>query len=165
MVSAGTLTASNEYNDLMRRILDDTKDKEPQKGALKCPRASYPSSKKSSFDRFPLLKRLWESISGQQSITLPPLHPTAQLIQNEIRALPPFTNMTQLNTLTIISRGLHTFLAHKYRHGLPHCYRSIEDFRPIYEPRVLHRPYTLPPATSYVASAMTPLTALDQAVS
>lgn len=77
----------------MQAILSDATSGESRKARLQCPN-SYPSLKQTARDRYPFLKRLWESLVGHVENPLPPLHPTAQLIQSEMRALPPFNNMT-----------------------------------------------------------------------
>ena len=101
MAPIGIVAASQEYKDLMQPVLTKAIGQEPRKGASKCPE-THPRSHPSPFDRtfldflvagFLWPKRLWKTSTEQQLIKSPPLHPTAQLIQDQILALPPFTNI------------------------------------------------------------------------
>lgn len=86
MASTGSLAASQEHKRLMQNVLDNVRGDEPQKATTQCPK---PSTK----DTPSLLQRVWHSFSGQQRTILAPLHPTAQLLQDEMRMLPPFNTM------------------------------------------------------------------------
>jgi hypothetical protein len=102
MAPISTVTASQDYKNLMDTILGKTINQGVQKGAFRCPEAS-PHPDRAHFDKsfldflaalFLWPKTLWMSyMTRQQVIKPPPLHPTAQLIQDQILALPPFVNM------------------------------------------------------------------------
>lgn len=90
--------ASQEYKDLLGSALIEAIDQEPRKRAIRCPE-TRPRSEPSLFDQsflgfltaaFLLPQRLWESSKEEKLAELPPLHPAAQLIQNEMLALHPF---------------------------------------------------------------------------
>jgi len=96
-----TVATSQEYKDLMQPILTKVTGQELRKGVLQCPE-THPRSQLSPLDRsfldflvagFLWPKRLLKSSTEQQLIKLPPLHPTARLIQDQMLALPPFTTM------------------------------------------------------------------------
>jgi len=102
MASIGTIATSQEYKNLMLPILMNGTGLEPRKVTSRC-LTSDPRPRLSPFDEnfssffFALIhwfERLWQlpEHSHQQEST--PLHPTAQLIQTQILALPPFANMT-----------------------------------------------------------------------
>lgn len=87
----------------MQSILTQAMSEDPREVVSHCPR-SRPGHDQSPFDRslldflvasFLLPKRLWNSLTTQEAIELPPLHPTAQLFQDQMLALPPFANMTR----------------------------------------------------------------------
>ena len=95
------MVASREYKDMIQPILTKAIDQEPRTGASQCPE-TRPRFPPSPFDgtfldflvaAFLWPKRLWRSSTEQQSIKFPPLHPAAHLIQEQMLALPPFTNM------------------------------------------------------------------------
>lgn len=101
MAPTGTVATSREYKDLMQPILTKAISQEPRKPVLQCPQ-SHPRSQPSPFDRsflsflvaaFLWPTRLWSSFTEPQLIEFPPLHPTVHLIQDQMLALPPFTNM------------------------------------------------------------------------
>jgi hypothetical protein len=103
MAPIGTVTASQDYKNLIHLILGKTINQGVQKGAFRCPDASprsEPSPFEKSFLDFLIALFLWPKTlsmsykTRQQVIKLAPLHPTAQLIQDLILALPPFVNMT-----------------------------------------------------------------------
>ena len=93
--------ASQEYKDLLEPVLIKAIGQEPRKRALRCPETRS-RSEPSPFDRsfldfltaaFLWPQRLWESSKEEKLAGLLPLHPAAQLLQNEMLALHPFTNL------------------------------------------------------------------------
>jgi len=96
MAPTGAVVAFQEYKDLMHSILTkSTTQEEIQQVKFWCPGADpYPQS--SPFDRsflsFLAAVFLWPRTLWKQQ-QLSPLHPTANLIQEQILALPPFKNM------------------------------------------------------------------------
>lgn len=113
MAPISTVAASQEYKDLMQAFLTKAIGQDPRKGASQCPE-THPRSQPSPFDRsflsflvagFLWPKRLWKSSMEQELIELPPLHPTAHLIQDQMLALPPFTTMAP-ETLSQLAVGV-----------------------------------------------------------
>lgn len=103
MAPISTVAASQEYHDLMQPILSRAIDQGPRKVVSQCPQ-SGPRHESSPFDRsffdflvasYGLPKRLWKSITERQVIELAPLHPSAQLIQDQMLALLPFADMSR----------------------------------------------------------------------
>ena len=101
MAPIGTVATSQEYKDLMQSILVKAIGQESRKGVSQCPE-SRPRSQPSPFDRnflaflvacFLWPRRLWKASTEQQLVKFPPLHSTAQLIQDQMLALPPFKTM------------------------------------------------------------------------
>ncbi|KAL9080133.1 MAG: hypothetical protein Q9157_001039 [Trypethelium eluteriae] len=103
MIATGTLAASTEYQNLMKSKVNQASGQEIQKAVPKCYRPRpprEPSPFDASFPSFLVSCIRWTNeFLWQPSIApLPeestPLHPTAQLIQNHVLALPPFKDMT-----------------------------------------------------------------------
>lgn len=102
MAPIGTLTASQDYKNLMHLIMGKSINQGIQKAVFQCPETS-PPREPSPFDKgfldflmalFLWPKTLWISYTTRRQVIKPaPLHPTAQLIQDQILALPPFVNM------------------------------------------------------------------------
>lgn len=93
--------ASQEYKDLLEPVLIKAIGQEPRKRALRCPETRS-RSEPSPFDRsflnfltaaFLWPQRLWELSKEENLAELLPLHPAAQLLQTEMLALYPFTNL------------------------------------------------------------------------
>ncbi len=93
--------ASQEYEDLLKPVLIRSIGQEPRKRALRCPRTRS-RSEPSPFDRsfldfltavFLWPQPLWNSYKEKKSTELLPLHPAAQLIQEEMLALHPFKSL------------------------------------------------------------------------
>jgi hypothetical protein len=102
MASIGTVAASQEYKNLMLPILTNGTGFEPRKVTSRCfisdPRPRL-SPLDESFSSFLLacvhwLERLWQLSEHSYQKESTPLHPTVQLIQTQMLALPPFANMT-----------------------------------------------------------------------
>lgn len=103
MAPIGNVTASQDYKNLIQPILGKVINQGVENGAFWCPDTSprsEPSALEKSFLDFLIALFLWPKThwmsykTRQQVIQLAPLHPTAQLIQDLIFALPPFVNMT-----------------------------------------------------------------------
>ena len=94
---------------LLEPVLIRSIGQEPRKRVLWCPE-SRSRSKPSPFDRsvldfltaaFLWPQQLWRPSTEEKLTELPPLHPAAQLIQDEILTLHPFTNLTPESLLRL----------------------------------------------------------------
>ena len=98
----GTIAATQEYIDLVQNAQNEAIGQELRNRATRCVESlqnplslpSDPSFLDSLMNIFRWPQELWKSTTNQRQIELPPLHPTAQLIQNQMLALPPFSSMT-----------------------------------------------------------------------
>ena len=90
-----------EYNGLLETVLVRVIGQEPRKKALQCPETRL-RSEPSPFDRslldsstaaFLWPQGLWESSKEEELAESLPLHPAAQLIQKQMLALHPLTNL------------------------------------------------------------------------
>ncbi|KAL8650904.1 MAG: hypothetical protein Q9226_004947 [Calogaya cf. arnoldii] len=101
MVAAGKVNASREYKNLLEPILATAIGHESQKRTTRCPdvhSVPTPASSSQKFFKFlakknPGLKWLWSSLIRNKVHELAPLHPTAQIFQDEMLRLPPFADM------------------------------------------------------------------------
>lgn len=103
MVPINTMAASQEYKNLMQPILDQATHEKPQKAKTQCYKPR-PAPQSSSFDKsFPdfflacfswTKRQLQKPFAKQEPQEVIPLHPTVQLIQSQMRALQPFSEMT-----------------------------------------------------------------------
>ena len=95
MISTGILSVSQDLIDVLQPVLDDVVGLEARTGFLRCQPSNIQQHSHPILDFPSLLQRFWRPFSALREITSPPpRHPIAQLIQNELLALPPFDNMT-----------------------------------------------------------------------
>jgi hypothetical protein len=97
MASIGTVAASQEYKNLMQLILANETGLAPRKVSSRCLRSNQSHHK--TFTGFllsylPWVQWLWHSSDNVYQPESAQMHPTAQLVQTQMLALPPFANMT-----------------------------------------------------------------------
>ncbi|KAL8763028.1 MAG: hypothetical protein Q9184_001055, partial [Pyrenodesmia sp. 2 TL-2023] len=96
MVPAGRVSASQEVTDVLEPILATAVGHEPQKRTTRCRGSHSSPTPASSTDRF--FEYLAPYVPGVMSLRNvpeppPPLHPTAQIFQDEMLRLAPFADM------------------------------------------------------------------------
>lgn len=101
MLSAGEVSASQDFKDLLETILATAVAQEPQKRTTRCPDLhSSPPPASSTYEfleslamRMPSVRTLWNSSITTKEPEPPPLHHTAQIFQNDMLRLAPFADM------------------------------------------------------------------------
>ncbi|KAL8891284.1 MAG: hypothetical protein Q9215_001697 [Flavoplaca cf. flavocitrina] len=101
MVPAGDVSALPEFKGLLEPILAAAVGQEPQKRTTRCPRLHPLPTPASSTDRFfeylaiwiPGVMSLWNPLTRNKVPEPPPLHQTAQVFQDEMLRLAPFSDM------------------------------------------------------------------------
>ncbi|KAL8766374.1 MAG: hypothetical protein Q9209_006844 [Squamulea sp. 1 TL-2023] len=114
------MSASREVMDLLEPILATAVGHEPQKRTTRCRGSHSSPDPASSTDRFfeflatyiPGVMSLWNPLAGNKVPEPPPLHPTAQIFQDEMLRLAPFADMdAEARSRAAVAIGLPAWLA------------------------------------------------------